>query len=248
MPEVTRCCAYCGTDISDRHGNARWCATCSVQRKIDQDHDYHVAHRDWYNSCKGCGAVWPESRQGWQYCSRKCSGQYRRALQLRVKYKRTCKVCLEKTFETSDRRRWSCGPACYCWDRKFPGVQRLLDRECKHCSLPFRAKTGKQVFCSKVCQQAARGLRRRGRLAEAFVEDVDKGVVAQRDRWRCQLCRRKVDGALPWPHPLSWSLDHVIPIVQGGEHSYANTQLTHLICNLKKHATIRAPQQLALIG
>jgi 5-methylcytosine-specific restriction endonuclease McrA len=44
------------------------------------------------------------------------------------------------------------------------------------------------------------------------------------------------------------SLDHVIPISAGGEHSKANTQLAHLGCNAKKQAKIREPQQLALIG
>lgn len=245
MPEVTRWCAYCDTDISDRHGNARWCATCALQRKLDQDHDYYTTHRNCSASCKGCGADGPHPGQ---FCSRVCMGKHLRAMQLQTKCVRTCRVCLENTFETSDKRRWECGPACKAWARKFPGVQRVLDRECKHCLSPFRARTGKQFYCLKTCQVAAGGCRRRGRLAKAFVEDVDKGAVAQRDKWKCQLCRRKVDGSLPWPHPMSWSLDHVVPITQGGEHSYANIQLTHLICNLQKHATIRAPQQLALIG
>lgn len=86
-------------------------------------------------------------------------------------------------------------------------------------------------------------------LAEVAALDADDGgIVAKRDKWQCQLCGKKVNSGLVYPHPMSWSLDHVIPIARGGEHSYANTQLAHLLCNSRKHATIREPQQLALIG
>ena len=36
--------------------------------------------------------------------------------------------------------------------------------------------------------------------------------------------------------PLSLSVDHVIPLSKGWEHSYSNTQPAHLVCNLKKGA------------
>jgi 5-methylcytosine-specific restriction endonuclease McrA len=33
---------------------------------------------------------------------------------------------------------------------------------------------------------------------------------------------------------MSASVDHIIPLVLGGEHSMANVQAAHLVCNLRK--------------
>ena len=60
-----------------------------------------------------------------------------------------------------------------------------------------------------------------------WVEDVDYDVIFNRDEGVCKLCGLEVehdDGAV----------DHVIPLSRGGEHSYANTQLSHWLCNCKK--------------
>jgi 5-methylcytosine-specific restriction endonuclease McrA len=80
----------------------------------------------------------------------------------------------------------------------------------------------------------------------ARIETVDELRVYERDGWRCYLCGRKVNRRLRYPHPRSVSLDHVVPLVEGGEHSYANTRCTHLRCNLKKNCR-GGGEQLALI-
>lgn len=61
-------------------------------------------------------------------------------------------------------------------------------------------------------------------------------VLAERDNNTCQLCCVEIDAAKKWPESESASIDHIVPLVDGGEHSYANTQLTHLSCNIKKGA------------
>jgi hypothetical protein len=63
------------------------------------------------------------------------------------------------------------------------------------------------------------------------VEFVDRSVVFERDNWACWICCESVDPKREWPDPLSASVDHIEPISQGGEHSYANTRLAHLGCN-----------------
>lgn len=76
--------------------------------------------------------------------------------------------------------------------------------------------------------------RRRAREAEAFVEDIDPAVVYRRDRGTCYLCGRQVPRVVD--DALSPSLDHVIPLVRGGPHSYDNIRLAHRICNARKGA------------
>lgn len=51
--------------------------------------------------------------------------------------------------------------------------------------------------------------RRRARLADAFVEDVNLDVVFARDGGICGICGEPVDPTLVWPHRLSKTLDHV---------------------------------------
>jgi 5-methylcytosine-specific restriction endonuclease McrA len=77
---------------------------------------------------------------------------------------------------------------------------------------------------------------RRLRIEAATSERFDPLDVFTRDEWICGLCNLPVDRALRWPDPLSPSLDHVIPLVAGGEHSQVNTQLAHWICNVRKGA------------
>ena len=45
---------------------------------------------------------------------------------------------------------------------------------------------------------------------------VDRQAIFDCDQWICQLCREPVDQSLEWPHPLSKSLDHRIPLRLGG--------------------------------
>lgn len=78
---------------------------------------------------------------------------------------------------------------------------------------------------------------RRVRVDRATTERFDPFEVFQRDGWVCGLCGVAVDPEPKWPDPMSASLDHIKPLVAGGEHSRQNTQLAHWICNVRKGAT-----------
>lgn len=83
---------------------------------------------------------------------------------------------------------------------------------------------------------------RRARKRNALVERFSPQEIFERDNWVCHICRGAIDPALPYPEPLSASLDHVIPyaagIARGGVHSRANCAASHLVCNLRKQAKI----------
>lgn len=80
-----------------------------------------------------------------------------------------------------------------------------------------------------------------------MVERIDPGVVMDRDGWRCHLCDRKIPKNRKAPHPLSASIDHIVPLSLGGEHSYRNVAAAHLGCNQAKR-TDAVGEQLRLIG
>lgn len=67
-------------------------------------------------------------------------------------------------------------------------------------------------------------------------QPIDCVEVFNRDEWRCGLCGGRINSELKHPHPLSASVDHVVPISRGGADIYSNVQAAHLICNLHKGA------------
>ncbi len=51
----------------------------------------------------------------------------------------------------------------------------------------------------------------------------------------CGICGQPVDFSYPYPHPLSPTVDHIIPVSKGGHPSaLENLQLAHRWCNRQK--------------
>lgn len=128
---------------------------------------------------------------------------------------------------------------------------------CTECDAPFVAKNGakrcsdacRRVHATEVTMEAYRkdrtkfleaAHRRRTRLLDQFVENVRIDELFDRHGGICALCGEPTlalgEGAKR--DPRMPSIDHIIPVVRGGEHSYANTQLAHLRCNLVKQSRV----------
>lgn len=67
-------------------------------------------------------------------------------------------------------------------------------------------------------------------------ERVDPHTIYDAAGWVCGICGNPITKNLPYPDPMSASLDHVIPITRGGGHVKENLQASHLICNIQKGA------------
>jgi 5-methylcytosine-specific restriction endonuclease McrA len=112
----------------------------------------------------------------------------------------------------------------------------LAVRQCAYCSVSYTPKSNRarQICCGKACraryQSRLRKLLRRG--LKPFVIPLE--VIYRRDRARCGLCHRRVLRRFRYPHPEAATLDHIVPITKGGEHTPANVQLAHAKCNLLK--------------
>lgn len=89
--------------------------------------------------------------------------------------------------------------------------------------------------------------RRRAAKRGAAVEKFIPVEIFERDRWKCGICRKKVRTDLAYPHPKSASLDHVVPLSEGGEHTRANSRCAHLDCNVQR-SNRGGNEQLSLVG
>lgn len=96
-------------------------------------------------------------------------------------------------------------------------------------------------------QYRRRGHIRRARRAAVESERFNSFDIFVRDRWICGICRKKISPRLRFPHPMSVSLDHIIPFAEGGPHTRANCRATHLGCNSRRQHR-GGGEQLALIG
>ena len=67
-------------------------------------------------------------------------------------------------------------------------------------------------------------------------EFVSRIRVFERDGWVCHLCSGSVDQALGAMDEQGPTLDHLIPISQGGPHTFDNLRLAHRSCNTAKGA------------
>jgi 5-methylcytosine-specific restriction endonuclease McrA len=56
----------------------------------------------------------------------------------------------------------------------------------------------------------------------------------------CGICELPVGRDAKWPDPGAPTLDHVVPMSQGGGHTLANVQLAHFYCNTVKGNRLEA--------
>lgn len=236
-----RKCRACGEVIESRGPQAQYCSGCIEPRKMQ----LNTARKKRYTKCKGCGSRFTKPQTS-SFCSRGCMGTYGQRKQA-AEIPKTCVACGEPFLAFREQQQ-TCSRSCQQWHRLRPGVRRLRIAECYTCQQPFETHRGNQRFCSNACTKAISEAKRRAALYGNYVEPVSKIHVARRDKWTCQLCGKKVNSRLKGPHPMSPSIDHVIPVSLGGEHSHANTQLAHLICNIRKGDRMTQPVQLSLVG
>lgn len=129
-------------------------------------------------------------------------------------------------------------------------ARRKAERETPHCCPVCGELTTKPIYCSVACRNKAQNKRhdqRRGDRIKAVLVDNDITVegLFKRDKGVCWLCGKRCDfedyvtrdGAFiagDW-YP---SIDHVIPLSKGGEHSWDNVRLAHRHCNTLKRDII----------
>ncbi|MGE7439338.1 HNH endonuclease [Kitasatospora sp. NPDC001175] len=126
----------------------------------------------------------------------------------------SCAVCGARVLRpTSSTRRPTCSTTCRRTLAFGPDVQRR----------------GGYDWASDAVQRAIRA-------GAVVVEKFDRLTIFERDNWTCYLYGNRVDADASPFDPASPTVDRVIPLSQGGEHSTANARTACLHYNSAKQA------------
>lgn len=217
------------------------CARCGKEKKVGRSGPIPTY-------CSGaCRAAlkYERSRENGSYAAALAAGR-QRTIERRAKQAKPCPYC---DTPMEHPRRVQCG-AESCKRRYTADKQMARSRAIKEA-------TGQWPHRKYAVQQREYDKRRRAeqghwrlRYPEAaalsdarrrmLIDQAVKGEpfapknVHERDQWTCGLCRQPVDPGLAWPHPMSASVDRIVPLSQGGDHTLANVQCAHLSCNSRK--------------
>lgn len=197
----------------------------------------------------GCGKLLWGGRDSLPAGARMC-----RPCRAAVRVERTCAVCAAQFKTARADNRQTCSDVCMRALRASTRNQRpggyfvRLPFLCERCGA--KAHRGSN-HGPKLCADCAT-TRRRAYLQRRNLERRASGAamsiteIGDRDGWRCHLCRRRVDRQVAYPHPMSASRDHLVPVVDGGTNDPTNLALAHFHCNSSRQH--RGPAQLQLFG
>lgn len=207
-------------------------------------------------SCAGCSTTLTvyQVKQGQRYCSHACGNR-------RGNPQAQCQHCGQDFWTKRDRKSY-CSDQCRLDDittrgQSWDWLCYVSYSTCQHCGIPMAGQRTRK-YC-RGCQSKGAYARdpdtykrqahkRRARQVAQQVEDVRPQVVFERDKWKCHICGGKTRKRPRFKRdPEMASLDHLVPLSLGGEHSYANTACSHLACNLRK-GTKPTGEQLMIVG
>jgi hypothetical protein len=95
----------------------------------------------------------------------------------------------------------------------------------------------------------AKARARRLRHAQTW-DGITDAEIWDRDGWRCQIpgcASRQISRKLKYPAARSASVDHIVPLSQGGDDTARNKRAAHLGCNLRRRDVAQG-DQLLLFG
>lgn len=239
-------CVLCGTlfagvsaPLHDR------CASCRVTAQTSR--------------CVECGRefVRPNHpRDPHKYCSHFCylRGRFGPLREKTVPEERRCTVCQGIVLRRAPAKR--CSAECDVLHRRALHAEKMSERRhvCEQCGNEFEGR--KQRYCqacrtnhNREVMRAIRNARRavkKGARRNGFGRTITLQRLIARDGPMCAICGKPTDyGAhhLTDEYP---SIDHVVPLSHGGDHSWTNVRVTHRGCNSFRGDRPSGPIQTAL--
>lgn len=171
----------------------------------------------------------------------------------------SCERCGVPIAVSQDRRR----VARFCSGRcRAEATFRPLIGKCRDCSVEVwrreslgdrQGAAGPQL-CGECKAQSVRrshrdsARRREYRKRAGRPLDAERYTllqIAERDGWKCHLCGGRVLKSVKVPHHRAATVDHLVPLSDGGADTLQNVALAHFICNTRRG--VRGEAQLRLV-
>lgn len=171
--------------------------------------------------CCLCGGVFFAIKSHARFCSASCCGKVRYQS---LAFSHKCVEC-GSNFTSKHRKASVCGPEC--------GLARSVKGGQKGASVhSFQRIHPSRAYAYKLYYD-----RRRDLLAMQPSERYSDEEIFDRDGWVCGICEEPVDRSLKFPDKRSACIDHIKPIIAGGNDLRTNVQCAHFDCNSSKGAT-----------
>lgn len=254
-------------DCSAQDKNAiRGNAGPRITRRTKGAHISNLLRQKWYK-CENCGHLFKGSGRSTgkghtrQYCSRPCHVEKRERDRLESKLAAQpysvlrwfdCLVCGKRSISRYNNHQRTCSGECSKEHARRYARQRAeaghspRSVSCQECDAAFIVQYGdkRKVFCSDRCSKRHNSRHRDHKLrVNGKAERITLAALRKRDANRCHICGKKVGRSSSWPGGAS--IDHLIPVSQGGTHTWKNVALAHMGCNTRRSNT--GPAQLRLM-
>lgn len=257
MPSVTCTCQTCGATFTYDHcrGRRRRYCTDECRRQLRW-------RQSTERLCEQCGLALPSGCHGKRrFCSQKCQTRRYRANQPEAVREHVRTQERIRRASLGPRSKSPRVPAPVCATCGLPKHRNAMANCSRTPACRSAARLERTTRC-RLCEKPAQGrglcsthyqqwwaeqnpdrrraqkhkarARRKAIEATAFVEYVSPERVFELDRWVCHLCRKRIPKGKRSPHPLSATVDHVIPLSKGGLHVYENCRAAHFGCNSAK--------------
>lgn len=234
-------CKFCGELFMPKSSVRKHCyqSLCERERNNETVREFYSRERaagvsKWQREkgrdkryqrvCRWCGEGYPTAKPRQKYCSPECAGLSRQGGPRTRAGELAVYVAPQVKPESS--RPVFIASACKVCDARF---------------ITFRADD----YCSSSCRlEFIAGQRRNTRdtyharkRGVSNAEAVDRIKVFEADGYRCHICKHLTDPTTTFPHPRYPTIDHIVPISLGGQHSQENCATACHGCNLRKNAT-----------
>jgi hypothetical protein len=206
--------------------------------------------------CGWCGLSFETRNSRARYCSHLCSMAARQGAWPSSPLSwRECGWC-GKQIRASYRTAF-CSAMCrhrrHNWNAARKRGERFASdlgwAVCRQCGRKFSHLAKRcPEYCTDRCVASASQQRRKHRIRSntSRTDNFTLREIAERDGWRCHICRRAVPERPYARRPKDPTMDHLVPISAGGQHVRENVALAHLICNTRRSTGGTA--QLRLVG
>lgn len=244
LPRVRprRSCVACGREFQPKQDAQETCSVACWQWREARPGIPRLLGRP----CVVCGDPVTDTRAGVKYCSRRCAvaADKRRRRPIAAEYQRAT-ICVHCGADLSARKAGTLYCSDECWSRETyaPGSYTYRSsRRCERCGEPLgHDERVNRRHCSDRCTVLANQVVRRARRRRLPAERFPVWEIFERDNWVCHICGTAVDETLHDRHPMSASLDHLIPFSHPASpgHVRSNVALAHLRCNFSKNGRVR---------